>query len=791
MAPLAAAVAAESASNASRYTLLLTGARDWKETTVTFPGKDWVMVPDPAGKLQDPLDDNRSTWPLAPGAYRLEIIRAGKKHLAEFTIDGATPATLTIPVRLDAGARAEQQRRMEAVTVSGLEARKEYARSVITAEDARMMPGAAGDVIRSVVNQPGVVKTSTYASGMFIRGGELEDLAFSYDAIRIGSPFHVVGVNSAFPALSIESLNFYSGVPPLRFSTSLAAIEVLSKTRYDKSRLRAEIDVNLAAAGFYISIPAGPNIQISFGARRTYYEFYYSILRSIPALASLGGGLLSSFSTIPFFYDLNAKIDWNIGAADTLSLVFIQSLDQALFDTSFFPRTNTLGASLNFPNEKLGFENQWNAAGLVWSHDTKTLRNKLTVSRYYNSNSFADFEQALGLPTQPGSTENWAVADSAFWRVSDRVALELGAEAGYEGFPFSLHQFRASPQLGLLENLANLAADTNFRVVGAVRTLAGAFFGAEFATGPLLWNAGARVNWNSASGQFTPDPRAGVTFKPSATSAIYLRGGRYSAYPILIETAPAFRSHDLRSPFTWQAVAGGQWSLGEFEFKTEAYAIRFYDQILVTPDGRFFTNAGDGTSYGAEAYVKKNLGKTGTVAWFNYAFNKADRSFFDGNTLVWSRFRREVPHSLSLIVAQGIPLKKKSKLIVGSRLAYSVGRAYTGQTVQVDANTGGLVFVEDAVKFQKRLPNRFTWDLKISWDFPAFKSGEASLYLDFWSVEGIFGLKNATYAFFDAGMVNPANAKLYDPSLKAGSEAPVMFMYDIPPMPILGFKVTF
>jgi hypothetical protein len=283
----------------------------------------------------------------------------------------------------------------------------------------------------------------------------------------------------------------------------------------------------------------------------------------------------------------------------------------------------------------------------------------------------------------------------------------------------------------------------------------------------------------------------GVTFKPNERSALYLRGGRYSAYPLLIETAPAFGGQSLRSPYTWQGVAGGQWGIGDFEFKTEAYAIRFADQILMTPDGRSFTNAGDGTSYGAEFYVKKALGKTGTIAWFNYAFNKADRSFFDGTNLVWSRFRREVPHSLSLIVAQGIPLRKKSKLIVGSRLAFSVGRAYTGQTVQRDATSGGLVFTEDSHKFQERLPNRFTWDLKISWDFPVFKSGEASLYLDFWSVEGIFGLKNATYAFFDAGMVNPANAKLYDPSLKVGDKAPVMFMHDIPPMPILGFKLTF
>ncbi|MBN8215351.1 MAG: TonB-dependent receptor plug domain-containing protein [Spirochaetes bacterium] len=775
-----------------RFTIRLTGERNWKDTTLTIAGTGYVLVPDAQGVLQDPLNENQPFLTLTNGEYRAEIIRPSGTVRSDFRVDGGTPAEISLAVSSGKAGPAEQQRRMEALTVSGLEARKEYARSVITAEDSRLMPGSGGDVVRSVVNQPGVVKTTTYASGMFIRGGELEDLLYTYDAIRVGNPFHIVGVHSAFPPLSIESLNFYSGVPPLRFGTSLAAVEVLSKTRYDKKQVRADIDVNLAAAGFYVSIPIGPKLQVSFGARRTYYELYYSVLKSFPTIASLGGGLLTTFSTIPFFYDLNAKLDWNIDAANTLSVVFVNSMDQALFDTSLFPRTNAFGSNLTLSGEKLGFENWWNTVGVVWSHDTKNFRSKLTLSRYYNSNSFADFEQAIGLPTLPGSVDNYAVAENAFWRPSDKVALELGAEAAYETFPFTLRSYVPNTQVGLLENLANMSADSNLTPTRPERVRASAFAGAEIATGSFLWNFGARAGWNSASGSVDVDPRAGITFQPKEETAVYLRGGRFSALPLLIQIAPVYSNRGLRSPYTWQAVLGGQWKIGPVDFKAESYYIRFMDQILIPPSRpQGFTNTGDGTSYGAELFVKKNLTKEGLVGWLSYAWNKSDRTFYDDSkNLVWGTFRREVPHSVSLILAQGIRLGEKSKLLVGTRLAWSVGRPYTGQSIQKDAS-GRLLFVEDSLKSQERLPNRFTWDMKISWDFRMFGTGEGSLYLDFWNMEGLFGLQNATYPNYDAGMVNPANTRLYDASLKAGDRAPVQFIYDLPPMPILGFKLTF
>lgn len=775
-----------------RFAIRLTGAKDWKDTTLTISATAYVLVPDAQGLLRDPLNENLPYLSLTNGEYRVEIIRSAETLRTVLRIDDTSGAEIALPVVLAKGAAVEQQRRMDALTVSSLDARKEYARSVITAEDSRLMPGSGGDVVRSVVNQPGVVKTTTYASGMFIRGGELEDLLYTYDAIRIGNPFHIVGVNSAFPPLSIESLNFYSGVPPLRFGTSLAAVEVLSKTRYDKKQVRADVDVNLAAAGFYVSIPAGPSLQISFGARRTYYELYYSILKSFPAISTLGGGVLTTFSTIPFFYDLNAKVDWNIDAANTLSLVFVNSMDQALFDTALFPRTNALGGSLTLSGEKLGFENLWNTLGVVWSHDTSHFRNKLTLSRYYNSNSFADFEQAIGLPTLSGSVDSYALVENAFYRPSDRIALEFGGEVAYEAFPFTLRSYKPNTQVGLLENLANMSADTNLVPTRPQRVRASLFAGGEFATGSFLWNLGVRLGWNSASGNLDADPRAGVTFQPNADTAIYLRGGRFSALPLLIQIAPFYSNQALRSPYTWQGVLGGQWKIGPVDFKAEAYAIRFLDQILVPPlRPQGFTNTGDGTSYGAEIYVKKNLTKEGLVGWLSYAWNKSDRTFYDDSRrLTWGTFRREVPHSVSLILAQGIRLGEKSKLLVGTRLAWSVGRPYTGKTVQKDAS-GQLIFVEDSLKEKERLPNRFSWDMKISWDFKVFKNGEGSLYLDFWNMEGLFGYQNATYPDYDAGMVNPANTRLYNPNLKVGDVATVQFIYDLPPMPILGFKLTF
>ncbi|MBL8994467.1 MAG: TonB-dependent receptor plug domain-containing protein, partial [Spirochaetia bacterium] len=703
----------------------LTGRSDYADFTVTILKTEWVLISEKDGRLYDPLDEKNSDRsvkasarvPLTNGLYQCEIIHRTEKITHTVTITNGSPAQLTLDVATFKSAKRKEEKRLDALSISGVERKPEHGRSVLTADDARLMPGSGGDVVRSVANVPGVVKTSTFSSGMFIRGGEIEDTLFTYDAIRIGNPFHHVGFYSTFAPASIESLNFYPGLAPLKFASEGSVIEILSKTRYNKEKLKLDIDVNIAAAGFYLSIPLSPAVQISVSARRTYYEFYFGILSQIETLKTVGGGVLTSFSPtqIPFFYDLSVKADWNIDSRNTLSAVFIASQDQMIFDTTAFKVSNTSGQSNK--GGKLAFQDDWNMEGIVYTYEDKRFQNKLTLAHFFDSNGFSAFENALGLPSIQSSTENFSVVDQGYAKLADFFAVDFGGEYSFQGFPFQTNSYVIDQRQGFIENLLYLNNGTYYLLGRPQRHFAGFHAGTEWFLGNFVFEAGARANWNSASSRLDVDPRGGITFEGKKDFSIYAKAGKYSQLPPLVQTIQGYGTPALRSPYTLQGLLGGQWKLSVFDFKTEIYYEHFYDLIDAnTKGGSGFTNSLEGQSYGAELTVKKNISREGLVAWFGYSYNKSDRTYYrpSSDSYSWGNFRREVNHSLTLTMAQVlIP----NHLIIGLRTGFSTGRPYTPQYVAKDPTTGSLYFQEQEEKNTSFTPPRFTLDLKIEASF--------------------------------------------------------------------------
>lgn len=790
-----AGLAAE--SNRS-FEFQLAGRSDYADFTITILKTEWVLISEKDGRLYDPLDEKNSDRsskisarvPLTNGLYQFEIIHRTEKIMHVIAISNGSPPLLTLDVSTFKSVKRGDEKRLDALSVTGVERKPEHGRAVLTADDARLMPGSGGDVLRSVANVPGVVKTSTFSSGMFIRGGEIEDTLFTYDAIRIGNPFHHVGFYSTFPPASIESLNFYPGLAPIKFASEGSVIEILSKTRYNKEKLKLDVDVNIAAAGFYLSIPLSPAVQISVSARRTYYEFYFGILKQLETFTNLGGGILTSFSPtqIPFFYDLSVKADWNIDSRNTLSAVFIASEDQMIFDAGEFKVSNT-SVQTN-KGGKLAFQDDWNMGGLVYSYEDKRFQNKLTLAHFFDSNGFSAFENALGLPTIQSSTENFSVVDQGYAKLAEFFALDFGGEYSYQSFPFQTNTYAIDPRQGFIENLLNLNNGTYSLLGRPQRHFAGLHAGTEWFFGNFVFEAGARANWNSASGRFDIDPRGGITFEGKKDFSIYAKGGKYSQLPPLVQTIPVYGTPSLRSPYTLQGLLGGQWKLSVFDFKTEVYYEKFYDGIDTNvKGGSGFTNSIEGQSYGFEVNVKKNISREGLLAWFGYAYNKSDRTYYlpSLDSYVSGNFRREVNHSLTLTLAQVLIPKH---LNIALRTSFSSGRPYTPQVVAKDPTTGTLYFQEQEVKNTAFTPPRFTIDFRIEATVALFKTGELSFYLDLWNIQWLFGWRNVVIYNYDAGMVNPGNPR-YNASLKVGDAAPPIAINDLLTLPILGVKFVF
>ena len=81
----------------------------------------------------------------------------------------------------------------------------------LSQNEARRIPGAGNDILRTVSALPGVQGTADANGEIYIRGSDKDDIYYSINSIRISNPFHSMGFYSAIPNLLVNNLNVYLG----------------------------------------------------------------------------------------------------------------------------------------------------------------------------------------------------------------------------------------------------------------------------------------------------------------------------------------------------------------------------------------------------------------------------------------------------------------------------------------------------------------------------------------------------------------------------------------------------
>jgi len=780
------------------------------DTTVLFKGLDLVLVADKAGNLASPLDPGKTSFPLTNGNYAVDVVIRGRSSSQILQIDERSGELVWIePVA--SGRGAERTRTLEAVEVAAGGRVDDLSRSVMTAAEARSIPGTGGDILRGLMNFPGVAPTGSFGSDLYIRGGDRADLLYTYDGVRIGNPFHILGFYSVFPSSSLESVNFYPGAFPSRFGNSQGAvIELMSRTSYDKGRLKGELDGNLAVAGGYLSIPLGPYFQLSFGGRRTYYEFYLGIIKALPSTGPLAAirSLLSGFDTIPFFYDANVKLDWTPSPQDTVSAFSILSKDALTLNAERFPDPE--GGS-NVFSVSLDTASLWDTEGLVWRHRGKALRNTATAFRYFASNSTT----LQGIDFGTSWLEKYSVVDDGALALGKSAALGFGVEYSYEANPLTAASFIPSTNTNTNSFTGAAARFQDFlnpKVVtnrlSSTRHVAAAYLEGDFTLGPVEITPGLRATYNSVNPRFDLDPRLALTLRPSRFVDVFAKVGKYSQLPSLESVATNYGDTNLTSGWALHYDAGVRVAAGPWEAKVEAYYKDLRDQILPNPSWDFFfpseasnprfLGTGLGRAYGLEVLLRRQMAK-GFFGWVSYSLSRSERfdyatapnSYTSTNLLVnngmdytnlaraWRPYSQDVTHNLILIASYDI-VPKRFK--AGVRMNLSSGKPYTDRIVTKNSNTGALSIQNSDDPLAARYPTQFTLDVRFDYTWHLPHQIDLSVYLDIWNVQFAFGHTNvSSYRYASTGLTEDM----------VGKPAPRTPVGGLPILPLLGLNVSF
>ncbi len=246
------------------------------------------------------------------------------------------------------------------------------------------------------------------------------------------------------------------------------------------------------------------------------------------------------------------------------------------------------------------------------------------------------------------------------------------------------------------------------------------------------------------------EPRAGLTYLISDDTSVKASYGRNRQYLHLVSNSTSGTPIDVWIPSSnnVKPQIADQYALGYYRnFKDNAYESSFevyYKDMQNQVDYRtgaelvFNENVesqllfGKGWSYGAEFYIKKNIGKL--TGWASYTWSKTDRSFEgidNGDTYPanWDR-----THDLSLV---GI-YKLNPKWMLSASFVYQTGNAITYPV--------GKYRVDDEIinlydtRNDNRLPDYHRLDLGATWQLKKTSRFESSLNF---SVYNAYGRKNA------------------------------------------------
>lgn len=818
---------AEAPAN-GRYQIQLTGSGSLGGFTVLFDrvltntktpstnDDSLFFVSDEKGFLYSPLDEKAKDFKLIHGDYRVEVVTGKRTLKLDLKIDADTKS----PIAIDVQTLMRQTKEDKVRTLTAVDARESGgfqggSHDTITSAEARSIPGGGGDALRALFSLPGVAPQAFGSQALIVRGGGRDDILYFYDGIPIGDPFHDFGFYSVFPTSAVESVTFYPGAYPSRFGRSQGAlVEILGKTSYDKTKPIIDLDVNIAAAGAYVSVPLGKYFQLSLNGRRTYYEAFIAAISGIKAdFTQAIAKLLGGSGTQPFFYDVGVKLDFTPNDRHRVSAIFLAAQDRLAIDALLADSTNATTGAIT-TNNRLTYTNAetWDSEALLYHYQGNKIQNDLSLSRYF----FTNEESLQGITIDRSIAENVMARETVNIRLSDKTRLQAGLDYFYQFMPFTVFEGVPGSNVSGGGSLFTGASPSIFVLrtnsYSQFRNSLSPFAEAEMDLGPFTLTPGLRLAWSQISnggiGNWDLDPRVSLSLKPTKGLEFFTRFGKYSQPPPLNFTAPGYGNTNLTSAYALHYVAGGKFTAYPFEVKMEAYYKSLYNQAIQNPsydayyavdqnNPRYFNN-GEGRAYGLEVLLRKQL-TSGLFGWLSYSLSRSERYNYlvasnysttsstnltinngldyQGFKRGWQVFNQDVTHNLVLI---GSAELASGAVKLTPRIGLSTGKPYTEKIVTTNS-AGKLILVDSADTLGARLPLTFTLDLRVDFTFKLSKKTELAIYLDIANVQ-YFWYKNSIF-------YSPSTNNLTMDMI--GKPAPQDQPFAIPIIPMLGVSFKF
>jgi outer membrane receptor protein involved in Fe transport len=554
----------------------------------------------------------------------------------------------------------------------------------LSVNTAKALPAFMGevDIMKTLQLLPGVRNAGEGNAGFYVRGGGPDQNLILIDDAVVYNTGHLFGFFSIFNSDAIKNVTLIKGGMPAQYGGRLSSVVDVAMKEGNQNKTQIDAGIGLIASRFAIQGPLKKNkASYMISARRTYVD---ALMKPFISKSSeyYGSGY--------YFYDLNAKVNYQFSEKDRLYL------------SGYFGRDK-----FAFNNSMRSFKTQ-----IPWGNATATLR----WNHIFNKKLFAN----TSLVYNDYKFELDGTQDNFHLNLSSGIK-DLTAKSDFDYFASPEHKFKFGVQYTYHTFLPNVLSGNQDSVVFTPNNSTKKYANEMAAyiqddweiNRKLKLNVGLRYSMFQQVGSYTYyqrdangnktdsviygpgqnvktyggfEPRATFRYAFNETESFKGSVSRNLQYIHLVTNAGTTLPTDLWVPSTirvkpqvsWQYAVGyfKNFKEGMFETSIEAYYKTMENQIeykegytpsIKDPEEEFVF--GKGWSYGTELFINKVKGRL--TGWVGYTLSWTWRQFPGLNDgLVYpSRYDRR--HDLSLV--GNYELNKNWRF--GSVFIYGTGNA--------------------------------------------------------------------------------------------------------------------
>ncbi|MDZ4808777.1 MAG: TonB-dependent receptor [Bacteroidota bacterium] len=529
------------------------------------------------------------------------------------------------------------------------------------------------DVLKIIQLLPGVQGGQEGTTGFYVRGGNQDQNLVQLDEATVYNPNHLFGLFSTFNVNAINNVLLIKGGFPTEYGGRLSSILNITMKEGNKTKYQTEGGIGLLSTNLTFQGPIQKN-KSSFivSARRSYVDL---LLKA-----------LTNSSNTYKFYDVNAKINFELGKKDQVFLSFFKGNDKAAYLNP---------ASLNYTT--------------VFGNSTGTVRwNHLFGSKIFSNTSFIYNDYNLALSTSQNNY--YSLLYTGVKDVTVKTDFTITPDTKHKiktGFSYIRHSLTPASFSGSIPRRGNRITINKDSINKMQSNEMALYVGDEFdASQKFSVYYGIRVPIFSASGKTYTfiEPRITAKISVGDNASVKASYTQMNQFLHLIPNSTAGLPTDIWVPSSnkTKPQSSTQYALGYFrnfkdnaiETSVEVYYKKMDNQVLFGEGKQLRINInldsllvyGKGESYGAEFFVKKNSGNL--TGWISYTLSLTTQQFKDLNFGKEFPFKYDRRHVLS--VATSYQLTKRWTL--SGVFVYSSGVAFTVPTGRVSTLNSGTIF---------------------------------------------------------------------------------------------------